>query len=366
MSEVIDDKVDKFHEALMKRYSKKTLVAIAIVIILFVSWYVHTTYKEYDQWSFEPTLSIVRRVIIVDGELRELNISFGTFGFPMSYGANETTMTFWGNVTRNGHSVYWETTDLADAQLQVLYHTKEFLGYIQSRDAINFKMVIHYYYTLIHSPVFHYSAGMVIEPDKERVCEEFDIRNSEWLQDIALNKLAELYRGLRSQKTILVQGKEYPANFYGYGYINESEITGLLPTTLTVSASPSEGSIDVLTRAATTITISGSIDPAISTTIQLELTIEGGGGLSTEVFQLLVTETLSNGEFSTSFVPNSSGVYTIRALFLGNDKYEASSAQISVTMKNNYTTLIMVLAIVTTVVSALYFLRKKRMNTHPK
>ena len=44
MSEVIDDKVDKFHEALMKRYSKKTLVAIAIGIILFVSWYVHATY----------------------------------------------------------------------------------------------------------------------------------------------------------------------------------------------------------------------------------------------------------------------------------------------------------------------------------
>jgi hypothetical protein len=99
-------------------------------------------------------------------------------------------------------------------------------------------MTVYYNYTLIHSPVFHLSAGMVLEPEEERAYEEYSIGNPELLQDIALNKLVELLLALRSQETITVQGKEYPAIFNGDGYFYEWELTGLLPTVLTVNASP--------------------------------------------------------------------------------------------------------------------------------
>jgi len=53
--------------------------------------------------------------------------------------------------------------------------------------------------------------------------------------------------------------------------------------------------------------------------------------------------------------------FTITASFPGNERYEASSAETSVTVKDNYITLIIVLAVVigAIVVLALYFLQKR-------
>ena len=67
MSEVIDDKVDKFHESLMKRYSRKTLVAVIILVVFFCSWYVHATYKEHDLWVPENNWQLIREIEIVNG-----------------------------------------------------------------------------------------------------------------------------------------------------------------------------------------------------------------------------------------------------------------------------------------------------------
>lgn len=66
--------------------------------------------------------AIVRRVVIVDGELRELNISFGQYAVPLSHGVNLTTMTYSNDITENGHHVYLELAYLAEAQFQTLYH----------------------------------------------------------------------------------------------------------------------------------------------------------------------------------------------------------------------------------------------------
>jgi len=75
MSEIIDDRVDKFHEALMKRYSKKTLGAAIISVALFISWYVYATYKEYDFWIHENNWQLIREIEIIDGNVTKFNIS---------------------------------------------------------------------------------------------------------------------------------------------------------------------------------------------------------------------------------------------------------------------------------------------------
>jgi hypothetical protein len=132
MSEVIDDKVDKFREALTKRTGRKA-AAIAMFLVLLAALYIRATYKEYDQMGDEQSWSIVRRVVMIDGQLKGLNISFGQFGFPLSYGANETTMTYCGNFTEKGHSVYWESAYLAGVELQTRFHVVVFLGHVESR-----------------------------------------------------------------------------------------------------------------------------------------------------------------------------------------------------------------------------------------
>jgi len=379
MNGEIDDKIDRFHKDLISRFTKKALIAVAIFIILFASWYVSATYEEYDRWKHEDTWAIVRRVIIINGQLRELNVSFGQFGFPLSYGVNMTTMTYCGNSTRNGHSVYWEHACLADAQFQALYHVKEFLGHVEYGRPIDYKMTMHYYYTLLCQVMpngsniairFGYMdghalpAGAIMEPEELRAYEEFHIDSLEILQEVALNRLAEVYRALMSQEVIFVQGKGYPANFYGDGYLYESEIQrylGLLPTALTVSASPSECSMDVLTRAAPTITIKGRIDPGISTTIQLRFGRRDSYG--TVVFDSGTVSTSNAGVFSTSFVPPSPGDYAIEASFPGDDRYGASSAETIVAVKGNYITLIalmIALAIIGTIVVLALRPSKKR------
>ncbi len=240
MNEVIDNKVDKFHEALINRFTKKALVVVAIVIILFASWYVAATRKEYDRWENEATWAIVLRVIIIDGELKELNISFGQFGFPLDPSiANLTTMVYANNITKNGHSIYWEHACLADAQFQSLYHVKEFLGHTEYGRPIGHRMVMHYYYTLLcflpdpfdilpndrgrYTDGLGFLSGTIVEPENLRAYEEFNDLPLSYLQDIALNRLAEVYKVLKAQEKIFVQGKEYQANFCGDGYIGENE-----------------------------------------------------------------------------------------------------------------------------------------------
>jgi hypothetical protein len=179
-------------------------------------------------------------VIIIDGELKELNISFGQFGFPLDPSiANLTTMVYANNITKNGHSIYWEHACLADAQFQALYHVKEFLGHTEYERPIGHRMVMHYYYTLLcflpdpfdilPNDTGRYPDGLgflsatIVEPENLRAYEEFNDLPLSYLQDIALNRLAEVYKVLMSQEKIFVQGKEYRANFCGDGYIGENE-----------------------------------------------------------------------------------------------------------------------------------------------
>jgi hypothetical protein len=63
MSQIIDDKVDKLHEALTKMTGRKAAAAIAMVIVLLASLYIRATYKEYDQVGNEQSWSIVRRIV---------------------------------------------------------------------------------------------------------------------------------------------------------------------------------------------------------------------------------------------------------------------------------------------------------------
>ena len=134
-----------------------------------------------------------------------------------------------------------------------------------------------------------------------------------------------------------------------------------------MSASPSECLIDVLTRAVTTIMINGRIDPGISTRILIEF---GRGVDGTVIFDSSTVSTSNAGEFSTSFTPPSSGNYKIEASFLGDDRYGASSTETSVTVKDDYITLIKLIIalaiIVTIIILAVCFLRNKRMNMHSK
>jgi len=76
MSEIIDDKVDKFHESLLKRYSRKTLIVVIIFVALFSSWYDYTTYKEYDFWTGVGNIyenwQLIREIEIVNGNVTKI------------------------------------------------------------------------------------------------------------------------------------------------------------------------------------------------------------------------------------------------------------------------------------------------------
>jgi hypothetical protein len=124
--------------------------------------------------------------------------------------------------------------------------------------------------------------------------------------------------------------------------------------------------MDALTGATITIMISGCIYPRSSAPINISITIWGDGINGAEGAPTLTTS--GSGEFSMSFTPTSIGLYTITASFPGNERYAASSAGISVNVKVNYFTLVvLIIALVmvgTIAFLARYLLGKKGMMTH--
>lgn len=135
-----------------------------------------------------------------------------------------------------------------------------------------------------------------------------------------------------------------------------------IPTSLTISASPSEGSIDMMTRAATVITISGKITflrPGFTYSLGLSTPLEINIVGKEETIKVTVISS-SDGSFSTSFTPTSTGYYTITTSFLGNDIYDASSEQISINVSYGYTSLIVsAIIIITATVGSMAYLRRK-------
>lgn len=76
------------------------------------------------------------------------------------------------------------------------------------------------------------------------------------------------------------------------------------------------------------VTISGSIKPAVSTTVKIEYS--KGGGWST-----LRTVQASKGKYSFTWTPESEGSYSLRASWSGNDKYfGATSSVVSFTVSS--------------------------------
>jgi len=134
MNEVIDDKVDKFHEALMKRYSRKALVATIIFVILFISWFVYATYREYDFWTgvghTYENWQLIREIEIVNGNVTKFNISMVmNMGFFLTQGFNFTEMAYTINRTyENGITYYHQVAILADAEFEELYRIRDLLG----------------------------------------------------------------------------------------------------------------------------------------------------------------------------------------------------------------------------------------------
>jgi len=191
MSEIIDDKVDKFHESLLKRYSRKTLMAVIIFVALFSSWYVYTTYKEYDLWTGVGNIyenwQLIREIKIVNGNVTKLNISMTmNMGFPLTQGVNITEMTYTINHTyKNGTTYYWQMAVLADAQFKELYHFKDLLGYRLSETPLGeYRMLFHCYPTLFRLNS-DYNTTDTIETN-----------NLLQPYSIALNRFAQLYREL--------------------------------------------------------------------------------------------------------------------------------------------------------------------------
>lgn len=135
-----------------------------------------------------------------------------------------------------------------------------------------------------------------------------------------------------------------------------------IPTSLTLTASPQSGSIDVVTQASTVITISGTVSGnkgGISVPVNLTYTSSSGQTY------LDATTTDVNGYFSRTFAPKSPGKWTMKAAFLGDDKYEASSSQISVNVETSYTTLLIIVAFVLIVAAGLLLFMKRRVRKPP-
>jgi hypothetical protein len=189
MSEVIDDKVDNFHESLMKRYSRKTLVAAIIFVVLFCSWYVHATYKEYDFWVPEDNWQLIREIEIVNGIVTKFNISMtmnmGFLAWGMGVNATATTDTI-NRTYGNGTTYYWQIAVLADARFEELYHLRDLLGYRLSETPLrDCRMSFHCYPTLFRFLGSNYNTTNTIEMD-----------SLSQLRTIALNRFAKLYHEL--------------------------------------------------------------------------------------------------------------------------------------------------------------------------
>lgn len=125
-------------------------------------------------------------------------------------------------------------------------------------------------------------------------------------------------------------------------------VVQLIQTTLTLSVSPSSTSIDVLTRAVSSVTLTGTLTPSISGAYVLITTSGPSGQTSrTEV-------TGPGGLFSESFTPSQAGVYTISASYPGDATHQPSQAGSSTaTVTESWTTALVIVGIVVVAVVAI-------------
>lgn len=218
MSEIINDKVDKFHEALISRlYTKKALVVIAMGIVLFAYWYVSATYEEFD-WDFrEGELYLYREIETVTcpcGRRDEyVSFSMGTFvpapepgswPWPHQWNCSVENMTSWtedpwfmrnkvdtcqlcANVPVFKH--YREVAWLARARLFNIKHIKRVMGRTLTEEHVRYKLTIDYYQALL-------SYDLGINATREEVLEPESISGG-YLWPTAAQKFAELYYRLK-------------------------------------------------------------------------------------------------------------------------------------------------------------------------
>jgi len=190
MNEEIDDKVDRFHEALMSRFTKKALAAVAIGIVLFASWYVYATYKEYDFWKGGDNWQLIREIEIVNGIVTKFNISMAiNMGFPLEWSSqdlNITAMTWTIDYTYgNGTTYYRQVAVLADARSEELYRLKDLLGYRLSETPLGDCRMSFRCYPTLFKLGFNYNMTGTIETD-----------SLYQLHLIALNRFVKLYHEL--------------------------------------------------------------------------------------------------------------------------------------------------------------------------
>jgi len=190
VNEERDDKVDKFHKAVVSRFTKKALALVVIVIVLFAFWYVYATYKEYDFWKEGDNWQLIREIEIVNGIVTKFNISMAiNMGFPLEWSSqdvNLTAMTWALNHTYvNDTTYYWQVAVLADARTEELYRLRDLLGYRLSETPMgDCRMSFHCYPTLFKLG-FDYNMTDTIETD-----------SLYQLHLIALNRFVKLYHEL--------------------------------------------------------------------------------------------------------------------------------------------------------------------------
>lgn len=124
---------------------------------------------------------------------------------------------------------------------------------------------------------------------------------------------------------------------------------------ISLSISPSEGSIDILTKAATEMKIMGRVEPSIRIPIEIRINHPDGSIESKTV------QSSANGQFSLSFTPRASGLCRIEAQFAGNEQYESSQYETKVNIYQNYNTALAIVVLVVGVsVGSVVLLRKGR------
>jgi hypothetical protein len=127
-----------------------------------------------------------------------------------------------------------------------------------------------------------------------------------------------------------------------------------MPTSLTLSVSPTEGSIDVLTNSAAELRITGRIEPGIRTSIQVDIWQPDNRKVTR------IVETSTDGKFSISLTPTALGPYIIEARFQGDEQHEGSSNQITVNVRASYNTVILIGVIIVLIIVAIGLTRIRK------
>lgn len=131
-------------------------------------------------------------------------------------------------------------------------------------------------------------------------------------------------------------------------------------TTLSLSVSPSEGSIDVLTKVATEIKVIGRIEPYLSVPIEIKITHPDGS------IEFKNIQSSTDGQFSLPFAPRASGLCRIEARFLGTDQYEGSLCDTTVSIQQNYMSLItLTLVVLVAIGVGIFIIYKKKAKPLP-